>query len=276
MNTVLVAESSKAKALRRCNIAAFFLHAASFIGALTLVIIYASQSLKTELTTDFRLYDGANFVTTLRSLTTYQIAWVELPFPLITSIFHAIIAFSEGVRAQYSYNALVCETNWLRWLEYSITASFMTWVVMQVSGVTNILILVVVGVLGNIALQIQGYLMEVLNTPNLLKQRRGRVNWAPTIAGWFIFIGQWTIIIAYFLSSVISKGSDIPLFVYFIVFGLFFQFSLFGLAQAFHYNRWPKWIATGYGIEMTFITLSFISKFFLDWVLIIGIITNPQ
>ena len=264
----------RAKNLRTCNIAAAILHMASFIGALVLVILYASQSLQTELTTDFRTYNGVNFVTTIRSITKYQIAWIELPFPLITSLFHFIIAFSEGVRAQYSFNAIINETNWLRWFEYSITASFMTWVIMQLSGITNILTLVFAGVLSNVALQIQGYTMELLNTPAKRRMRGGRVNWAPTIAGWFIFIGQWTIIITYFLSSVISNPDDIPIFVYLIVFVLFFQFSLFGFLQALHYSRWPRFLASGYGVELAYVTLSFVSKLSLDWILIAGILIN--
>lgn len=278
----------KKRVLRGCNIAAFVLHGVSFIVLLFLVVIYREGSLQTQLTTDFRVYDaGATgppqagpFSTVVKSLGFYQIAWVELSFPLITCIFHAIIAFFPRVNKRYAYDAIVKEKNWIRWVEYSISASPMTWVIMQVVGVTNIMTLVVVGIIGNVALQYQGFLMEDLNTPDEVKRRKGKVDWNPTIVGWIIFMGQWLIILTYFFSAVGSPrppGSEgVPLFVWFIGVGLFFQFAAFGFIQLLHYLRWPVFLATGYGYEIAMVALSFVSKFFLDFTLQIGIIVNQM
>ena len=272
------------KSLTTWNKWAFVLHGVSFVAALIMVIIFASGSLQTELTTDFRVYDSMStnpsqagpFSVKQKSLGFYQLAWVELPFPLITSIFHGIIAFVPYVNQHYTRDAIIDGTNWIRWLEYAITASFMTWVIMQASGVTNVLILIVVGIIGNIVLQYQGYLMEKLNVG---KSKRDVV-WGPTVVGWLVFVGQWIIIMTYFFSAVASRTDGVPLFVYFIVIGLFFQFSLFGVVQLLHYWERPRFLAkyldTGYKTERAYIILSFVSKFFLDWTLIFGIVTNQM
>lgn len=279
-----------ARVLRNLNIGAAFLHLASFIGALTVVIIFRKDSLQTQLTTDFTKYDDSlaptvpeqagPFDVMLESLGFYQVAWVELAFPIITSIFHFIIAFVPIVNANYTRDALINEKNWIRWLEYGITASIMNWVLFQVSGITNIFTLIVVAIIMNVVLQYLGYVMEDINTPKELAFRSGKVHWAATIIGWIVFVGQWIIVFGYFFGAVTSErpiGVDpVPAFVYVIVIGLFVQYSLFGFVQLFHYLRWPRWIATGYGAEISYIVLSFISKFFLDWTLIAGIVTNQR
>ena len=248
----------KAKILRNLNIAAFALHGVSFIVLLILAIIYAPNSFQVELTTDFKV---------LKSLGKYQIIWLELPFPFITALFHATIALNDGVRDEYTRRAIFQAFNPLRWLEYAITASFMTWIILQLSGVTNILTLIFVGIIGNVALQAQGYMMEKMNPP----RNKQRINWIPTIVGWLIFVGQWSIIVTYFFASDLENA---PGFVYGAVFGLVFQFALFGIVQLCHYLGWPRFLRTGYATEIAFVVLSFISKFFLDWTLSIGILTR--
>lgn len=247
----------RSRVLWRLNVAGAALHGASFIAALVVSIIYASQSFQTELTTDFR-YDERT--TQLRSLGYYSIIWVDLPFPLITCLFHAAIAFVPSVWHYYRHSVIKLDRgNALRWLEYSITASLMTWVILQLSGVTNVLTLIVVGVLANIALQWQGHLQERL-------QRR---SWVPTAVGWIIFMGQWTIILTYFFTLVTSIAA--PWFVYVIVIGLFFLFAVFGLIQ-FAYMM--EWIRSAYVQEICYLVMSLTAKLFLTWNLLIGIATR--
>lgn len=184
-------------------------------------IVFARQSYHTELRTDFLSYNASNtpnpFSVDSKSLGFYALIWVDLPFPIITSLFHLFIAFHPTVRAYYYEQVFQYDCNPLRWAEYSITASLMYWVILQLSGVTNIFILIVVGVLMNVALQWQGYLQELL-----LKKK----NYVPTWTGWIIFMGQWIIILAYFFAAVTSPrppGAERPpWFVYSIVIGLFF------------------------------------------------------
>lgn len=277
------------KSLRRCNLAAGILHGLSFIAALTLVIIFIDQSLMTELRTDYKVYAanatnstggtqpdaGGPFAVVCSSLGFYKLSWVIIAFPAITSLFHLTIALNPELNDAYSRSTLGQGSNPYRWLEYSITASLMGWVIGQLSGVTNVFLLVVL-VLVNIAMQYQGYIMEVVN----VGRKRGTYFWSPVVIGFILFAAQWMPIFVYFFAAITSDrpvGVDgAPWFVYTIVFGLFFQFLLFGMVMTLHYWGSPKWLRSNYNNEVAYIILSFTSKVFLDWNLLIGIITNPM
>lgn len=256
-------EYTKKNTLIRLNIAACIVHSLSFIAALAMSIVYAPQSYQAQLTTDFRRYDTGNFSTTLESHGYYQLLWVDLPFPLITAIFHGLIAFMPFVRDDYLKRIFAEKGNPLRWIEYSITASLMTWVILQLSGVTNIFLLVICGVVANVALQWQGHLQEIL------KQR----SYVPTLIGWLIFMGQWSVILSYFFTAVTSNNAT-PWFVYSIIIGLFFFFCAFGLVQLAHTTGIPSFMKTAYAQDVAYLILSLTSKLFLTWNLLIGIATN--
>ena len=253
------------------NAVACVLHGCSFVAALTVSIVFASQSFQAEITSDFRRYSvnaTNSYTSELRSLNTYPLIWVDLPFPIITALFHGVIAFSPVVWKYYKDSIFEESGNPLRWIEYSITASLMIWVIMQLSGVTNLLMLLVVGIFGNVALQWQGHLQEKL---------KGK-SWVPTLVGWIIFLGQWIIIFAYFFTAITSPRPDgvahVPWFVYSIVIGLFFLFAVFGLIQLAYMMGWPRFMRTAYAQEIAYLVMSFTAKFFLTWNLLIGIAIN--
>lgn len=259
--------------LYKLNVAAFSLHLITFIVSLILSIVFAGQSFQTELTSDFRNYgnNSANpppqagkFFTNLQSLGFYQLIWINLPFCLITAFFHALIAWNPTINKKYNIWVFKEHRNPLRWIEYSITASLMTWVIMQLSGITNIFLLIMTALIGNIILQAQGYYMEIL-----------KVNWIPMLVGWLVFLGQWSIIFAYFLEALTSPrpptATQVPWFVYTIVIGLFFQFAAFGFVQLFRYLGYIK---SAYKYEMFYIILSLTAKIFLSLNLVIGIAVN--
>lgn len=273
--------------LFRLNLAAGILHACSFIAALAVSIAFAGQSLKTEITTDFRVYDAnatgpttsGPFSSTLTSLGFYPLIWVDLPFPIITAIFHLSIALVPFIRQMYFESIFPGKNesgerklagNPLRWIEYSITASLMTWVLLQLSGVTNVFTLIICGPIANVALQLQGHLQEKLKGKSLM----------PTVAGWIIFMGQWTVILAYFFTAVTSPrpagAEQVPWFVFSIIIGLFFFFCAFGLVQLAHVLEYPRFMKSAYAQDIAYLILSFTSKLFLTWNLLIGIATNGQ
>lgn len=261
--------STQERVLWWLNAVACVLHASSFIAALAVSIVFASQSFRAEITSDFRRYDATgNFSSEIRSLNVYPLIWVDLPFPIITAIFHGVIAFSPWVWNYYKESVFDEGGNPLRWIEYSITASLMIWVIMQLSGVTNLLTLLVVGILGNVALQWQGYLQE---------RMKGR-SWVPTLVGWLIFMGQWIIILSYFFTAITSPRpmdvARVPWFVYTIVLGLFLIFAVFGLIQLAYMTGWPRFMKTAYAQEIAYLVMSFTAKFFLTWNLLIGIAVN--
>lgn len=277
---------NKAEKLRRWNIAAAIVHALSFVAALVVALIFLSTSVQREVTTDFVKYnqnatgpvEAGPFTVYLQSLGYYQLVWFILPFPLITAAFHALIAWSPIVRQYYNKWTLMEGRNPLRWIEYSITASLMVWTIAQLSGITNIFLLVTL-VLGNVGLQLQGYLMEISNKRWTPKNTNRPTNYVALISGYILFVAQWIPIIAYFFAAITSPrpvDKVVPWFVYTIIIGLFFQFLAFGLVMTFHYIRWIRFLNSFYGNEISYILLSLTSKLFLTWNLLIGIALNSM
>lgn len=274
---------TQARLIRKYNQFAAGLHFVSFVAALALSIIYAGSSVQTELTTDFKVFDAnstapdraGNFTATVESLAFYNVIWVDLPFPILTALSHFIIAEVPIVLKYYNYWLLEQGRGPLRWLEYGITASLMTWVILSLSGVTNIFTLIGIGVVFNVVLQWTGYEME---NRNMLKNRRRpqKIDWGPMIIGWLIFLWQWAVIAAYFFAGVTSSD-EVPWFVYSIIIGLFFQFALFGALLVARYAlKEDSFFASPYGNEIGYITLSVTSKLFLTWNLLIGIISRNE
>lgn len=274
--TPLQTWSSEERVLYWLNVTEGMVHLASAIAALVVAIVYASQSYYTELRSDFLVYDANNTMRPLNntapfgvdcsSLGYYSLVWVDIPaFPLITAAFHLSIAFWPAVWEYYRQQVFQEGSNPLRWIEYSITASLMTWVILQLSGVTNIFMLLLVGIFMNMALQAMGYIQE----------RVKKLTVMPTVVGWLIFASQWTVILAYFFASVTSTrppgAPTVPWFVFVIIIGLFFMFAAFGLVQLM--GVMDK--LTPYQQEIAFSILSLTAKLFLTWNLLIGIALNP-
>jgi hypothetical protein len=279
--------------LRRCNWAAAGFHFASFIAAITVGLVFLSDSAQVALTTDFLVYDANATVSTggtapdqagpfsqaCKVLGYYQVIWLVEFEPLITSIFHAVIAGVPSVNAWYNDNVLRLGRNPIRWYEYSITATPMIWVIAALSGVTNIVWLVVLA-LGNVVLQFTGYLMEEMNREPRITKKRKPVRWTPTLLGWILFLAQWIPVFVYFFAAITSERPPdvemVPAFVYVTVFALFFWFSLFGLLMTLHYLGWPAFLRPLYNNEVGYVSLSFLAKFTITWSILIGTATNMR
>lgn len=245
--------AKRAQQLKRLNIGAGLLHMINFVAGLILVVLYSSRSFRGILSTDFNL--------TYKQIGQYPLVWVDLPFSFITALFHLYLAYGAESNTRYRSYVFVKGYNPYRWIEYAITASLMTWVIMQVAGVTNVITLVVVGVVGNVVLQFQGHLMDISNPSN-----RTNTIWTPTAIGWLLFCAQWALIWSYFFALTTRTWV-----VYTIVIGCFVFFCLFGLLQLLHYMRILK---DPYVVELGYMTLSYTAKFYLNWNLLINMILH--
>jgi hypothetical protein len=222
------------------------LHILSAAALLTLYFTVQVEELEGVLTSDA----GGE----LETLDGYQIFWVLWPMPVLTGIFHAFQAVLIIANVKWYTDPLGRKQNLVRWIEYSITASLMTWIVAQLSGVTNFVLLVMVAIVMNIALQVQGYIYEISAT-----------KWPPMVAGLVLFCGQWTTIGSYFFRAVLT--ADAPAFVWVIFVGLFITFLGFPSVQlASPLMTWKQY-------EIVFVVLSAISKLLLDWTLFFGILS---
>lgn len=228
--------SQQVRTLLNWNRAAFFLHLTSFLTSVVISIVYRDGSFRGVITNDLTSH-----------VATYQLIWVDLPFPLITAFFHGMIGYNEWFQSIY----LTAPGSPLRWIEYSVTASLMTWAILQLAGVQNVFLLILAGPLANICLQAQGFLQERFPKTRL-----------PTWIGWLIFTSQWTLIWVYY-----GFSANKPWFVHSIVIGCFIWFLLFGAVQLSRASKYRQ--------ELSYIALSFSAKLYLTWNLLIAAATQP-
>lgn len=242
------------------------IHGVSAVVLLTLFLTLDTADLNGRLYSDRLVSDGGgDAAVENRDLGSYELFWVLFPMPVLTSLFHVLQAVLTTSNAWYRAE-IKRGVNPFRWIEYAGTASLMTWIVAQLSGITGVALVVTVGVTMNIVLQAMGLLHEELQT------LQSSYKWVPMAAGFVLFAGQWAVIAAYFFESLDSADGDVPAFVQVIFFGLFFSYLSFPALQfCFLDQRGGK--LRWYWYEFWFIVLSAVAKLLLDWSLAGGIIS---
>ena len=272
--------------LKWLNFAAFLFHGLSFIGALTVAVVFHTHSPSAQITFDFRRYDAMSMAppsvgpvsTTLESVNYYQLVWLILPPSIVAALFHGTIAVVPWMWKRYERQVIDEQRNDIRWIEYAISNTFIIWVVLQLAGVTNLFMLLAVAVMLNGALQAVHYAMESLNTPVALKARKQFVDWVPAALGAIFFLSIWAVVLAYFLVGVVApRPPGAPLVLWYDwaeVMGVGFLLSVHGMVMLSHYFRSPHALATGAGTETAYIGLSLITKLFATWTLLAGMLTT--
>jgi len=251
------------------NIIAAVVHLVSFSIALTLSIIFRDRIYRGTITRTF-----TEDMPTLRTIGTYTLSWTILPFPIKTSLSHFItvtpclfghycnIVLSGGKYKEAGWN-------WIRWTEYSITASYMTWTIAQLSGITDLSTLFLL-VLLNVIMQLVGGLGHELINRGWRIDGNKNVQWWAFLLGFLPFAGIWAIILAAFVIQALANSSP-PAFVWVIIISMFFFFLSFVVPILLHYSRWQPFIKVGnLEYEIMFIVLSLVAKVALDWTLVIG------
>lgn len=256
------------KILFYANIIAGVVHLISFLIALTLSIIFRDRIYRGTITRTF-----TEDVPTLRTLGTYTLSWTILPFPIKTSLSHLITA-SPFLFGHYANIVLAggkskeAGWNWIRWTEYAITASYMTWTVAQLAGITDLSTLFLL-VLLNAIMQLGGGLGHELINRGWRIDGEENVQWWSFLLGFLPFAGIWGVILAAFIIQALSNSP--PAFVWVIVIAMFFFFLSFVVPILLHYSRWQPFIKVGnLEYEIMFIVLSLVSKVAFDWTLVLG------
>lgn len=254
------------KWLTTWHIVAAVLHGLSFL-VILIAFLVTGPKFESILTSDVLTNQT---IVTVTEVSKYNVSWVLMFMPFITSLFHIYQAY---LTSQYNdvgsfggtwYTRDIQDgINVVRWIEYSITATLMTWIIAQLSGITNIYLVFLLAVVGNVVLQWHGYFFE-LN----MSQDQWIKRCSPMISGFVLFTGQWSILACYFFRTVSANGGA-PWFVWVSFFGLLVTFLLFPLIQILYYYK--KFVDDWYKYEFYFILLSLISKLLLDWTLFIAI-----
>jgi hypothetical protein len=185
---------------------------------------------------------------------------VVASFPLLSAMAHFLIAFPKN--KGYNEN-LKKGINPYRWYEYAFSSSIMIVLISTFVGVWDLWSLVMIFVL-NAMMIMFGYYMEVIN------QKTEKTSWSAFIVGCISGGVPWVVLFAYFAAAITSTGTNPPAFVYLIFFVYFAVFNVFALNMVLQYKGVGKWKDYLYG-ERVYITMSFIAKTILAWLVFIGI-----
>lgn len=237
-----------------------------------------------------------------------ELFWVLIWMPIITAVFHfwqAILLANVSDSRLIPVQALQVhprDLSWLsffdadaylvsignginavRWVEYSISAALMTVILYLSSGVTNIFLIFLGGVVCNVAMQLCGLEHERVRAQMYDRIRANKPaplpfykRWSlPFTIGSIIFFGQWSIVFCYFFRTVNASEeiNPVPTTVRIIVIGLFFGFTSFAINSIVFPCKWLKF-DTFEKQEIAQKVLSALNKTLLDWTFFVAIVSS--
>jgi hypothetical protein len=250
-----MAKKITTRGLRKFNFIMAGFHAAQ--GVLILVL---SRTFDVPITGSYLTFDTAS--KTLEPATTHLF---DLSIPLLVALFfllsaiaHLFIATAYNKKYSADLNRGI---NWVRWIEYSVSASIMMVAIAVLVGVydfTNLLMIFVLIAIMNLL----GLVMEVHN------QTTKKTHWISYWLGCLAGIVPWAVIGFYFWLSA-AHGGNTPVFVYWIFVSIFIFFSCFAVNMVLQYKKIGPWKDYLYG-ERAYIILSLVAKTLLAWQVFAG------
>ncbi len=193
----------------------------------------------------------------------YHISYLLPMFPLLSAINHLLTI----IKGSSYVSVLDKGVNSWRWIEYSVSAGFMLWIVSSLSGILEIRSLVAMMIL-NVALQYHGFLIEQAVANGAGKKQIMRL----LVSAWLIHMCIWVqIFISFF--SVVNRNSDIPNrpAIYSIIIVLFFLFTLFGVVS----TLWALRLIVSFQlVETLYSILSLTAKVLLTLMTYFGVLRS--
>ena len=231
--------------LRRLNVVAAVLHAASAVA-----VVVLSNSFALPIVARYMAGPPGTTKFQLVHLTSLRMAWLVAAFFALSALAHGLVA--GPLHARYAKN-LEQHRNPFRWLEYSLSSSLMIVAIAQLTGIADVAALVaLVGV--NAAMIGFGWLQERYEAPggSLLPF------WLGCVAG----VVPWLAIGVYLIGP--GAHDHAPGFVYGIFVSLFVLFNCFALVQYLQYKKVGRFANYLVG-EKTYLVLSLAAKSLLAW-----------
>jgi len=228
--------------LRRTNISLSFLHLAQ--GIIILILGSGFSALVTA------SYIGSSVEYR------YEPRIMLAVFLFISAFCHLLVSLPK-VFPWYIRN-LGRHINYVRWYEYSLSASVMIVVIASLCGITDLVSLLGLFVL-TAAMNLFGLMMELHN------QSTAKTNWTAFIFGSIAGVVPWAAIILYFVKSTPAP----PTFVYAVVVSLMVLYAMFPLNMWLQYTRKGRWRNYIWG-EYGYMFLSLTAKSLLAWQVFAG------
>ena len=227
--------------------------AAVFFAAQVVVLLIVAQPAELPVNVSFLLEAPGSGIYGSKEL-------FGLRIDILVAVFLGLAALDHFVVATFgrkTYEGNVAEgINPARWVEYSISASIMVVLIAMLSGVSNLIaLLMMFG--ANAAMILFGLVMEKVNLG------RKEVDWLPFVYGCLIGIVPWIGIALQFVFSS-GEGDGVPVFVYVIFGTLFVLFNCFAINMWLAYRGRGRWRDPLF-VEFAYVTLSFVAKTALAW-----------
>lgn len=197
----------------------------------------------------------------LEELFTIPFGWGVAAFVFLSAAAHLIIAGP----AFGSYTAQLRQgRNDFRWIEYSLSASWMVVLIALLAGIGDIAALIALfGV--NAAMILLGLLAERAGQP-------GGHGWQlPYWLGTLFGAVPWIAIAIYLWAP--GREASPPTFVFFIFFTIFVFFDSFALNFFLQYQRVGRWGSYLFG-EVAYVVLSLVAKSALAWQVFAGALAS--
>jgi len=239
--------SVQQRKLRITNLALGFLHLAQGI-----IILLLGSGFSASVTTAY-IGSAAEY--------SYEPRILIADFLFISAFAHLLISL-PSVFPWYIRN-LGKHINYVRWFEYSLSASIMIVVIASLCGITEMVSLFSIFAL-TAAMNLFGLMMELHN------QTTAKTNWMAFILGSVVGVVPWIGIMLYFVRATPSP----PVFVYAVVISLIFLYALFPLNMWLQYAKkglWKNYIWGEYG----YMFLSLTAKSLLAWQVFAGTLNSP-
>jgi hypothetical protein len=228
--------------LRRTNISLGFLHVAQGI------VIFILGSGFSALVTATYIGSSVEY--------RYEPRIMLAVFLFISAFCHLLVSLPK-VFPWYIRN-LGRHINYVRWYEYSLSASVMIVVIASLCGITDLVSLLGLFVL-TAGMNLFGLMMELHN------QSTAKTNWTAFIFGSIVGIVPWAAILLYFVKSTPAP----PTFVYAVVVSLMVLYAMFPLNMWLQYTRKGRWRNYVWG-EYGYMFLSLTAKSLLAWQVFAG------
>ena len=190
-----------------------------------------------------------------------DLGWLIIFFHILSFVFQSFASITDytGPIYGYKYSEMIKNNrNPLRFVEYSISASLMLISIALINGVTDINLIISIGVL-TASCQLCGLAVEYVDDK--------KIKWLIHLVGWLQFVWAYGIIAYAFFKSIAasneSGGITPPSFVYVIVFVLFALYSSFGFVQLAELI----FVVNPYTKEKSYVLLSQTAKLLLGWMI---------
>ena len=201
-------------------------------------------------------------------------------FFYVTGIFHMVYAATNN----NFYNTLILrQNNFLRWIEYSISATLMIRIIAIQAGIrdSNTLSLLTTNTIG---IMLQGQIVEsALAGTGAMSANNKIIAITSTIIGWILMLTNFVIIGKQFanlsddIDNLNCPDTKIPSFVMYILITQLIFYCSFGGIQLFHLAQRLRGNSVNYGtIEKAYVTFSLLSKLTLGGILAYSVVGADQ